>query len=116
MLGGQTGVDMIHRGNLFAEELAIRSRLAKLIHRQLFVYGSMTTSKRRCGKDNCWCKQEAEGGHVSSYLSVRVGKKRKLVFVPQSMVKEVKQWIEAYKEINKSMIRITEICIQRLKG
>jgi len=47
---------------------------------------------------------------------VRMGKKRKMVFVPQTMVAEVKQWIESYKEINKGIVRITELCIQRLKG
>lgn len=105
---------MLNKGNLLKEELAIRSQLAKLIHRKLFVYGSMVTSERKCGKVNCWCSQK--GGHVSSYLSVRMGKKRKMVFVPQSMVVEVKQWIESYKEINKGLVRITELCIQRLKG
>jgi len=105
---------MLNKGNLFKEELAIRSQLAKLIHRKLFVYGSMVTSKRKCGKANCRCQNE--GGHVSSYLSVRMGNKRKMVFVPQPMVAEVKQWIESYKEINKGIVRITELCIQRLKG
>ena len=105
---------MINKGNLFKEELAIRSQLAKLIHRRLFVYGSMVTSKRKCGKANCRCQKE--GGHISSYLSVLVNKKRKMIFVPRPMVAEVKQWIESYKEINKGMVRITELCIQRLKG
>jgi len=105
---------MLNKGNLLKEELAIRSQLAKLIHRKLFVYGSMVTSERKCGKANCRCQKE--GGHISSYLSVRMGKKRKMVFVPQTMVAEVKQWIESYKEINKGIVRITELCIQRLKG
>ena len=105
---------MLNKGNLLKEELAIRSQLAKLIHRKLFVYGSMVTSERKCGKANCRCQKE--GGHISSYLSVRMGKKRKMVFVPQPMVAEVKQWIESYKEINKGIVRITELCIQRLKG
>jgi len=104
---------MIHKGNLYKEELAIRSQLAKLIHRKLFVYGSMVTSERKCGKVNCRCHKRR--GHVSSYLSVRVGKKRKMIFVPQSMVAQVRQWIQAYKEINKGIVRITEISIQRLK-
>src|SRR5580692_11398623 len=104
------GESMINKGNLFKEELAIRSELAKLIHRKLFVYGSMVTSERKCGKINCWCNKK--GGHVSSYLSVRIGKKRKMIFVPQSMVREVKQWIQSYKEINKGIVRITELCVQ----
>ena len=107
---------MLHLGNLIKEDQAIRSRLVKLVHRKLFVYGSMGTSKRKCGKMNCWCKKEKNGGHVSSYLSVRVGDKRKMIFVPQVMVPQVRQWIQSYKEINDGLVRITEICVQRLKG
>ena len=107
---------MLHRGNLFKEERAIRSRLAKLVHHKLFMYGSMATSERKCGKVNCWCKDKKAGGHVSSYLSVRVGKYRRMIFVRQSMVPQVKQWIQAYQEINDSLLKITEICIERLKG
>ena len=99
------------RSDLFKEDQAIRSRLVKLVHRKLFVYGSMGTSKRKCGKVNCWCKKEKNGGHVSSYLSVRVGNKRKMIFVPQ-----VRQWIQSYRDINDGLVRITEICVQRLKG
>lgn len=107
---------MIYPGDLSQEERAIRSRLAKLIHRELFVYGSLSTSKRRCGKINCWCQGKAEEGHVSSYLSVLVGKKRKLIFVPRAKVKDVRQWIQAYREINKGLVRITELSLERLKG
>ena len=104
------------RGDYLKEDRAIRSRLAKLVHYKLFVYGSMGTSKRKCGKANCRCKKEKNGGHVSSYLSVRVDKKRKMIFVPQQMVAQVRQWVQAYKEINDGLVRITEICVQRLKG
>ena len=104
------------RGDYLKEDRAIRSRLAKLVHHKLFVYGSMATSESKCGKVNCWCKDKNAGGHVSSYLSVRVGKKRKMIFVPQQMVAQVRQWIQAYKEINDGLVRITEICVQRLKG
>ena len=52
---------MINKGNLFKEELAIRSQLAKLIHRKLFVYGSMVTSERKCGKANCGVKRGKRG-------------------------------------------------------
>ena len=107
---------MLHRGNLIKEDQAIRSRLTKLVHNKLFVYGSMATSERKCGKVNCWCKDKNAGGHVSSYLSVRIGNKRKMIFVPQLMVPQVQQWIRAYKEINEGLVRITEICVERLKG
>ncbi len=107
---------MQHRGNFFKEERAIRSKLTKIVHDKLFVYGSLGTSERKCGKVNCWCKGKKAGGHVSSYLSVRVDGKRKMIFVPQLMVPQVKQWIQTYQEINASILRITELCVERIKG
>jgi len=106
---------MVNRGNLFKEERAIRSELAKLVHSKLFIYGSLCASYRRCGKVNCWCKSQ-DKGHESSYLSVRVGKKRKLIFVPQEKVKQVKEWIKTYQRINEGLFKITEINLRRLKG
>ena len=107
---------MRHRGNLSKDERAVRSRTAQLVHQKPFVYGSLVTSKRKCGKVNCRCKKEKDGGHVSSYLSVRVGKGRKMVFIPGSMLSKVKQWTRTYKEISGDILKISECCLERLRG
>lgn len=106
---------MRHRGDLGRQERALRSRAAKLVHRQPFVYGSIVTSKRKCGKANCRCKKEKDGGHVSSYLSVRVGKNRKMIFIPGKMLKKVREWAGTYKEIRGHILKISESCLERLR-
>jgi len=49
---------MRHRGKLRGDELTWRSRAAMLVHRKPFVYGTIVTSKRKCGNTNCKCKKE----------------------------------------------------------
>ena len=106
---------MRHRGYYPKEERAVRSRLVQLVHQKPFVYGSLVTSERKCGKVNCWCEREKKGGHVSSYLSVRVGKKREMVFIPRAMVARVREWIATHKEIHQEILKISECCLQRVR-
>ncbi len=106
---------MRHKGYIPRDERAARSRLAQLVHQQPFVYGSIVTSKRKCGKTNCRCKKKQEAGHVSSYLSVRIGKKRKMIFIPQEMVEKVRDWTRIYRQINEQLINISESCVERIR-
>jgi len=96
-------------------ERAIRSQLAKLVHRKDFIYGSIVTSKRRCGKANCWCKKKKGAGHVSSYLSVKIGKERKMIFIPQGMIEKVREKTMRYQEINQHLVKISESCVKRIR-
>ena len=104
---------MVNKGYFSLEERAARSRAVKLVHRGAFLYGSIATSERKCGKANCWCKKS--GGHVSSYLSVKIDGKRTQVFIPQDMLKKAQQWVEAYRELEEDILKITEGCVRRLK-
>ncbi|MCK5591111.1 MAG: hypothetical protein KAI72_04070 [Candidatus Pacebacteria bacterium] len=101
--------------NTARDEREARSRLAQLVHRKQFIYGSIVTSKRRCGKANCWCKKKEGAGHVSSYLSVKIGKDRKMIFIPQGMVEKVREWTMRYQEINQQLVKISESCVKRIR-
>lgn len=105
---------MGYSGYFSKEERAARSQAAKLVHRSTFVYGSIVTSERKCGKENCRCHRKGESGHVSSYLSVRVGKQRKMVFIPQKMLGEARRWVKCYKELSQHIVKISEGCLERL--
>ena len=102
-------------GYFSKEERAARSRAVKLIHRGAFVYGSIVTSERKCGKAGCRCQKKNAPGHVSSYLSVKISGKRTMVFIPQDMLKKAQQWVDAYRELEEDILKITEGCVQRLK-
>ena len=105
---------MVNKGYFSAEERAARSRAVKLVHRGAFIFGSIATSERKCGKANCWCRKKS-GGHVSSYLSVKIGGKRMTVFIPQDMLKKAQQWVKAYRALEEDIVQITEGCVRRLK-
>lgn len=103
-----------HRGYFSREERNMRSQLAKIVHRKSFLQGSLVKRASKCGKDSCWCAK-ADQGHVSCYLSIRVGSKRKMIYIPQSYEKQVRQWVKTYKEINKSIAKVSSHCLSRIK-
>ena len=105
---------MQHRGYLPKEELQTRSQLAKIVHRKPFLRGSLVKMVSRCGKDNCWCAK-ADKGHVSYYLSIRIGSKRKMIYVPDTHKKQVREWVKTYKEINKGIAKVSKHCLARFR-
>jgi len=105
---------MEHRGYLSEEERNERSELAKVVHREPFLQGSMVKRAAKCGKNNCWCAK-AEKGHVSCYLSIRIGLKRKMVYIPQSCEKQVREWVMTYRQINKRIAKVSKYCLGRIK-
>jgi len=104
---------MMHRGSFSADERQIRSKIRKILGEERIIRAGIVKMTRKCGKVNCRC---AKGrGHVSYYLSMRVGKGRKMVYVPRNMAVKVKQWVASYKEINKAMDQLSSFSLQQLK-
>lgn len=105
----------VHRRHLPEEERSARSKLAHLVHNRRLLRGSLVSMSRKCGKSECKCVWGEK--HVSLYLAVRVGKKRKMVYVPSSWESTVRSWVEAYQEVDHLMERISQSCLERfLKG
>lgn len=101
---------MGHRGYFSVEERQIRSKLTQIVSQKGIIRAGIVKMTRRCGKVNCWC---AKGkGHVSYYLSMREGSKRKMVYIPASMEAKVREWVRSYKEVNKA---IDQLSVYRLK-
>lgn len=105
---------MRHRGHLVVEERRVRSQLARIVHRKEFLLGSLVDSTFKCGKDNCWCTK-ARKGHPACYLSIIVGEKRKMIYVPKSREKRVRELVRNYKEIMKSLAKISKHCLKRFR-
>jgi hypothetical protein len=104
-------VPMRHRGYLPAKERQVRSRLAKLLHQKPLLIGSLVSMPRVCGKPGCKC---ARGDlHPGLYLSLRVGEKRKMIQVPQSLEAKVRQWVGTYQEAWRLMEKVSAFCFQR---
>jgi hypothetical protein len=102
---------MHHRGYLPAKERQARSRLAKLLHQKPLLMGSLVSMRRVCGKPGCKCAQGEL--HPGLYLSLRVGEKRKMIHVPQSLEAKVRQWVSTYQEVWRLMEEVSAACSRR---
>jgi len=104
---------MRHRGYFSVEERQIRSRLTQIVSQKGIIRAGIVKMTRRCGKRNCWC---AKGkGHVSYYLSMREGSKRKMIYIPALMEAKVREWVRSYKEINKSIDQLSMYCLKQIR-
>ena len=105
---------MRHRGYLTAQERQERSRLARLVHQEPFLRGSLIDSTFKCGKSNCWCKKAIKG-HPACYLSIRVGSKRKMIYIPKDQEKRIRGWVKNHKEIIKGIEKVSKHCLVSFK-
>jgi len=102
---------MRHRGQFTRSERFARSRLAKLIHEQPFLCGSLVPLRRVCGKEGCKCSRGEL--HPGLCVALRVGEKRKMIYVPQALEATVRQWVETYQEMWGLMEKISQNCLGR---
>ena len=103
---------MRHRGGLSALERAARSKLVQLLQSRIVLRGSLVSMARVCGKERCRCTRGHK--HVSLYLSTRVGKERKMVYIPSQMEAEVRSWVEAYREVEALIDELSQARLERL--
>jgi len=102
---------MRHRGQFTRSERFARSRLAKLVHGQPFLCGSLVPMQRTCGKPGCKCTRGEL--HPGLCIALRVGEKRKMIYVPQSLETQVRQWVANYQEAWRLMEQISQRCLNR---
>jgi len=105
--------DTMHRGSFSADERQIRSKIRMIMGQERIIRAGVVKMTRKCGKVNCRCAQGR--GHVSYYLSMRVGKGRKMVYVPRNMAANVRKWVASYKKISKALDQLSEYSLQQLK-
>ena len=97
---------MKHRGQFPEKQRRARSKLAKIIHEQPFICGSLVTLSKLCGKPGCKCTKGEK--HVSLALSVRVQGKRKMIHVPKRMEKDVQKMVERHKAIKRLLDAVSQ--------
>jgi len=106
---------MKHRGQFSRSERFARSRLAKLVHEQPFLCGSLVSVQRVCGKEGCKCTRGEL--HRGLYLAMRVGENRKMVHVPQVLEATARRWVATYQEAWRLMEEVSQACFERfLRG
>lgn len=102
---------ILFRGSLSAKERQARSRLAKILRQRMFLIGSMVSMDRVCGKRGCKC---ARGElHPGQYLPLSTGGKRKMIHVPRTLEKAIRQWVVTYQEVWHLMEEVSAACYRR---
>ncbi len=102
---------MRHRGHISEKDRQNRSRLAKLVHNRRLLQGSLVTMARTCGNPRCKCTRGKK--HVSLYLSIRVGNKRKMIYIPPKWEKTIRSWVEAYQEMKQLTDEVSKASLDR---
>ena len=99
------------RSHLTPAHRAARSALVKLLDDALLLKGALVTMARTCGKPNCRCA----GGdkHVSLYLAVRVGEKRKMIYVPPELEDTVGRRVRTGRQAEQLLAEISQACLDR---
>lgn len=103
---------MRHRSHMSSEERSVRSRLARLVHEDSILCGSLVTMRNTCGKPGCKCAQGER--HISLCLSIRTEQGRKMIHIPKSMEEEVTAWVRNYEDTKGWINEISQSCLKRL--
>ena len=101
---------MRHRGHISAKERKKRSQLAKLLHDRRFLCGSLVTMARTCGNQGCKCMRGEK--HVSLYLAMKDGSKRKMIYIPRKWEQSISSWVQNYQNIKKLTDEVSQLCLQ----
>ena len=88
-----------------------RSQLAKLVHDEALLVGSLVAMARTCGKPRCKCRRGDK--HVSCYLSIRIAGQRKMVYVPPSLESLVRQAVQAHQQVQRLTEQVSQACLDR---
>lgn len=91
------------------EERHARSRAVQHVADNPLLRGSLVTMARTCGKAGCHCQQGEK--HVSLYLAVRLGNRRKMIYVPPAMEQTVRGWVENGHEVDRLLDFISQQCL-----
>lgn len=91
-----------------------RHRVARqLPDLEAVISGSLQNQRRRCGKEGCRCaKGELHGPYL--YLSLRVGKRTRMVYVPTELAEEVRRAVTVNAGVQAALAEISAINLELL--
>ena len=104
----------MNRSQMTAPERVLRSRLAKLVHEEPLVHGTLTLRHVTCGNPRCRCARGKR--HPALYLTVRHEGRTHQVFVPASLAAEARLWVANDHTVQDLLDALSRLCVERLKG
>ena len=100
------------RAQLAPTERAARSRLIQLLAAaKPIARASLVTMARSCGKKGCKCAQGHK--HVSLYLATRVGKARKMLYVPHELENLARSLVENVRKVEQLIEEMSQASLER---
>lgn|SRR5512138_74077 len=87
---------MTHPAYLSASGSKARSRLTAILQNRPMLRAGLVSMARTCGKKGCKCAKGEK--HVSLYVSLKVGRSRKMIYVPPALEETVRDWAGNYRE------------------
>jgi hypothetical protein len=102
------------RTQFAAGERALRSRLAKLIHEEPVLRGTLSVRHVTCGKAGCRCTQGQK--HLALFLSSSREGKTRQVFIPAELETQIRQWVDNYHQVRDLLEAVSESALERLNG
>ena len=85
----------MHRCHWSAQERAVRSRLAQIVHGDSLVSGCLVRREVKCGKPGCKCNRGEK--HVALYLVYTQEGKCRQIYVPREWEERVRKWIQQFR-------------------
>ncbi len=98
------------RSQRSSKERDARSQAVQRVANQALLRGSLVRMERTCGKKNCHCQQGEK--HPALCLAVRMGRQRKMIYVPRALEETVRRWIETGQEVDELLDAISEQCLE----
>ncbi len=103
---------MTHPAYLSPQGSVARSRLTRLLQGSPMLRAGLVSMARTCGKPSCKCAKGEK--HVSLYVSLKVGRTRKMVYIPPELEQPVRSWAESYREAAELWETMLQEYLQRL--
>ena len=91
--------------NILSYQREVAARLKKLAQLGPFIDGSLVVIRRRCGNPNCRCARGHK--HPAHYLTRKVGKKTRSLYIPVDLLEDVRTWHKEYRRLKRL---VGEIC------
>jgi hypothetical protein len=101
------------RSQMSPQERAFRSRLAKLVHEEPVLHGTLSRRSVTCGNPRCRCASGER--HPALYLVYRREGRVHQVFVPASLEAQVRQWVATDHEVRSLLEDVSRLSVERLR-
>lgn len=103
----------MRRSQMTPAERETRAKLAKMVHWNEFLRGTLTLRRNTCGKAGCRCSRGEK--HLCLYLAQGENGKYRQIYISRESEGRVRTWVKQYKEIQKLMEKLSKIYWQKLE-